>query len=52
MDFIKQLLREEDGATMVEYAIMLVSIAAICIVTIISLGGKVLTLFTNVDGRF
>lgn len=43
------LFRDEEGATMVEYALMLALIAAICIMVVTSLGGKVWQTFTDVD---
>jgi pilus assembly protein Flp/PilA len=36
----KQLLREEDGVTSVEYAVMLALILLTCLVAIASLGGN------------
>ena len=44
----KKLLAEEDGATMVEYAIMAVFIAAVCAGMVAILGQDVLALFTSV----
>jgi pilus assembly protein Flp/PilA len=46
---IKRFLKDEEGATMVEYGIMVALIAAICIVTIDSIGGKILAAFDLVD---
>ncbi len=34
---------------MVEYAIMAVAIAAVCVLIVYSIGGKVLANFTNLD---
>ncbi len=45
------LLRNDDGATMVEYGIMVALIAAVCIVLITTLGGKVSSAFNNVNGN-
>ncbi len=42
---IKDILRDEEGATMVEYGIMVALIAAVCI-------GVITTLGTNVSGAF
>ncbi|NCO65680.1 MAG: Flp family type IVb pilin [Candidatus Aquicultor secundus] len=41
-------LREEDGATAVEYGIMVALIAAVIIGTVVTLGGKILTAFQTV----
>ena len=37
----------EDGATMVEYGLMLAFIAAVCILAVATLGGNLNTLFSN-----
>lgn len=37
---IKRLFKDEDGATMVEYALMLALIAVICIAVVSALGQK------------
>ncbi len=44
----KKILADEAGATMVEYAIMAVFIAAICVGIVATLGTRVLALFTSV----
>ena len=44
-------IKEDDGATMVEYGIMVALIAAICITTIDALGDKVLSAFTTTEGN-
>ncbi len=46
---IKNILRNDDGATMVEYGIMIALIAAICIVVITSLGQSVSNAFSTVN---
>ena len=38
---VSRLLREEEGATAVEYAVMIVLIIVVCIATITILGGRV-----------
>ena len=48
---IKKLInfcKDEDGATMVEYGIMVALIAAICVAVIGVLGGQVQTAFQTV----
>ena len=39
-NFIKQFIQEEEGATAVEYAVMLVLIIVVCIVAITFVGGS------------
>lgn len=48
--FVLDFMREEEGATMVEYGIMVALIAAICIAIISLIGGKLLGSFTAVEG--
>jgi pilus assembly protein Flp/PilA len=43
------MLKNEDGATMVEYGIMVALIAAVCITLIATLGGQVSNAFTSVN---
>lgn len=47
---LMQLWKDEEGATMVEYGVMVALIAAVSIVIIGPLGEKVLAAFTAVDG--
>lgn len=47
----KQFLREEDGATAVEYAVMLALIIVICIGAISALGTKVSGTFTTLESQ-
>jgi len=44
-------LREEDGASAVEYGIMVALIAAVIIGTVVTLGQKILTAFQTVVGN-
>ena len=48
--FMKSLLVEEDGATMVEYALMVALIAAVAIAGATTIGGNVLSKFESVGG--
>lgn len=48
MNFIKQFVREEEGATAVEYGIMVALIAAVIVVVVGEVGQKVLEAFTTV----
>ncbi|MGN6082309.1 Flp family type IVb pilin [Trinickia sp.] len=44
----KRFLRDEDGATMVEYALMLALIAVVCIASVGLIGTRANTLFGNI----
>ena len=48
-DLIKRFVKEEDGATMVEYGLMVALIAVVCIAAVTLLGGEVRDLFTGVE---
>ena len=41
-------MRDEEGATMVEYGLMLALIAVVCIIAVALIGTNANTLFTNV----
>jgi len=45
----RSFLTDEDGATMVEYGMMVALIAAVCAVIVGILGGQINTAFTNVS---
>ena len=47
---MKRLWTEEDGATMVEYGLMLALIAVICIGAVALIGTNASTMFTNIAG--
>jgi pilus assembly protein Flp/PilA len=49
MEKVRNFFKDESGATMVEYALMLGLIATICIVIVTSLGLKVQDVFTRTD---
>ncbi|MHB0912929.1 MAG: Flp family type IVb pilin [Armatimonadota bacterium] len=49
IDKVKALLKDEEGATMVEYGLMVALIAAVAVAIVQSLGTKVNTAFTTVD---
>ena len=42
---LKRFIRDEEGATMVEYGVMIALITAICVGTITTLGTQVLAAF-------
>jgi pilus assembly protein Flp/PilA len=46
---VRHFVKNDDAATMVEYGIMLALIAAICVVTITTLGQNVLAGFQNTN---
>ena len=48
---LKRFVREEEGATMVEYGLMVALIAVVCIVAIGALGGELRDLFNDVEGE-
>ena len=48
---IKNFWNEEDGATAVEYGIMVAAIAAVIITVVISIGNNVHTAMDGVDGQ-
>jgi pilus assembly protein Flp/PilA len=47
MNVVTQVLRNERGATMVEYSIMIALIAAVCFVAVAALGTTVHGLFNT-----
>lgn len=49
-NLVRSFAKEEDGATMVEYGIMVALIAAVCVGIITTLGGQVNTAFATVSG--
>ena len=46
---IRKFVRDEDGATMVEYALMLALIAVICLVAVSQVGTGANTTYTSVS---
>lgn len=48
--FFKKFIQEEEGATAVEYAVMIALIIAVCIGTVAVLGTQVNTAFLKVSG--
>ena len=51
MRLFKQLLRDDDAATAVEYAVMLAMILLTCIGTVATFGGQTGTLWGNTDTK-
>lgn len=46
----KSMIRDEDGATMVEYGLLVALIAMVALVGVTTLGSNLKTLFNNVAG--
>ena len=51
MSFIKNLIKEEDGVTAIEYALIASLIAGVIITAVTLLGGNISTMFTNLAGK-
>ena len=47
---MRSFFRSEDGPTATEYAVMLALIILICMATIMLIGNKVKSVFTNIEG--
>lgn len=46
---LRSLAADQEGATMVEYGMMVALIAAVCVAIVATLGGQINTAFTNVS---
>lgn len=51
MNFINNLIKEEDGVTAIEYALIASLIAGVIITAVTLLGGNISTMFTNLAGK-
>ena len=49
MEKMRNFFKDESGATMVEYGLMVALIAVVCIGVITTIGTKLLAKFTEVD---
>ena len=49
MRAVRAFLREENGATMVEYGLLILIIAVLAVVTVRSIGGKVSKGFESIN---
>jgi len=49
LNVIKRFVREEDGATMVEYGLMVALIAVVCILVVAALGKQLGATFNKVQ---
>ncbi len=47
--FTRSFIDDEEGATMVEYGLMVALIAVVCIIVVTSLGTNLQTLFSNTN---
>ena len=47
----RKLFKREEGASLVEYALLVALIAAVCVTVITTLGGSINDLFTTIDGK-
>jgi len=47
--FLTKPLRKEEGATAVEYGLMVAAIAAVIVAIVVTLGGQINTAFTEVS---
>lgn len=48
---LKRLLKDEEGATAVEYGLMVAAVAAVIVGIVVTLGGKINTAFTTVNTK-
>jgi len=51
LNVIKRFVREEEGATMVEYGLMVALIAVVCILVVAALGQQLGATFNKVQGE-
>ena len=51
MQFIKNFIKEEDGVTAIEYALIAALIAGVIIAAVTLLGGNINTIFTNLKTK-
>lgn len=50
-EFIQRFIRDEEGATAVEYGVLVALIIAVCIIVIAAIGVKIDNAFDRVDGQ-
>jgi len=48
-DSLTAMLRDDEGATLVEYSLIVALIAGVCIAIITTVGGDIKNLFTTID---
>jgi|GEM_PF-7023274 len=49
---LRRLIRDEDGHVLVEYGLILFSIAVLCILAVRSIGGKTGNMFGNIRDTY
>ena len=47
---VRHFVKDDEAATMVEYALMVALVAVFCVVAVTALGTSVRTVFTNIAG--
>ncbi|MGZ3505501.1 MAG: Flp family type IVb pilin [Vulcanimicrobiaceae bacterium] len=47
LDTLKKFVRDDEGATMVEYGLMVALIAVVCIIAVTTIGQHLSTMFNN-----
>jgi pilus assembly protein Flp/PilA len=50
-DFLRRLVKEEEGASMVEYGLLIAGIAVVVMAVVFTLGGQIQILFQSVVTR-
>ena len=48
---VRNFVKNDEAATMVEYALMLALIAVVCIAAVVVIGSNANTVFTNIGGK-
>lgn len=48
MNALKQLIKDDSGATLVEYGLVVALIAVVCVGVVTTLGTKLKTMFQNI----
>ena len=51
LSMVKKLWKDEEGATAVEYGLMVAAIAAVIVIVVFALGTKVNTAFQTVNAK-
>lgn len=51
MTFIKNFIKEEDGVTAIEYALIASLIAGVIVAAVTTMGSNISTLFTNLAAK-
>ena len=51
LSFVKNFVRDEEGATMIEYGLMVALIAVVAIAAVTLIGTSLNSMFAGVDGK-